>query len=255
MRVSLVAVVVLSVFAQFGCNKREVSKFPSDPTGEIRAAISIEPAQELDILFVIDSSGSMEDEQASLATNFQRMIDALSDNEAGLPSLHIGVVTTDLNEPGNDSCPTTETPGQFVRSINGCAGPNGAFIVDTPNGDGTRSRNYQGSLTDTFSCIAEVGAKPCHIYEQPFEAARRVLSGEAVTEGFLREGAFLSVIFITDEDDCSASNEQIFDLDGEDNLSSRFGPRASFRCFEFGTVCDEDDDVRSTGDRTNCQPR
>src|SRR5258706_11991035 len=62
--------------------------------------------RDLDILFVVDSSPSMTDKQASLAQNFPRMMDVLAQLDGGLPNLHIGVVTSDMGPNGGPAtCP------------------------------------------------------------------------------------------------------------------------------------------------------
>jgi hypothetical protein len=49
-------------------------------------------------LFVIDDSGSMREEQESLARNFPLFMRELE--EAGLPDLHVGIVSIRLRGPG-----------------------------------------------------------------------------------------------------------------------------------------------------------
>ena len=53
-----------------------------------------------DILFVVDNSGSMADEQENLAQNFQAFIDGLN---AGTGDYQLAVVSTDQGR-GNDRC-------------------------------------------------------------------------------------------------------------------------------------------------------
>jgi hypothetical protein len=60
------------------------------------------------------------------------------------------------------------------------------------------------------------------------------------------------VVFITDEDDCSASNATLFDP-SQQSLSDPLGPLTSFRCFEFGVTCDVND-RNAMGARGNCKP-
>src|SRR5690606_27602561 len=70
------------------------------------------PNRNLDILFVIDSSPSMFDEQEALAASFPKMMDALSTLEGGLPDLHIGVITTDMGvQNGTGILPPPLDPG------------------------------------------------------------------------------------------------------------------------------------------------
>jgi hypothetical protein len=72
----------------------------------------------LDLLFVIDDSGSMLAKQESFAASFPGYLDALSAIEGGLPDLHVGVVTTDMGTraSNNTSAPPIGTVGQ-----GGCA--------------------------------------------------------------------------------------------------------------------------------------
>ena len=74
----------------------------------------------------------------------------------------------------------------------------------------------------------------------------------------MRKDALLAVVFITDEDDCSASNPRLYDPTTA-GLSDPLGPLTSFRCFEFGVSCQCDKSAstcnRNTqGPRKNCVP-
>jgi hypothetical protein len=210
--------------------------------------------RDLDLLFVIDNSGSMYEEQVSLAANFSRFLSALENLEGGLPSLHVGVVSTDLGaEPYNlPNCEGNGDNGVLQSTPQGqCTGPNGAFIQDTLNPDGTRTRNYDGTLSDTFACIARLGTSGCG-FEQQLESMRRALDGR--NAGFLRPDANLGVVFVTDEDDCSVFDTAMYDP-SQTTLDSPLGPLSSFRCFEFGVECANDPDPREAGPRQDCQPR
>ena len=57
---------------------------------------------------------------------------------------------------------------------------------------------------------------------------------------FLRPDAYLAIVMITNEDDCSASpGFPLFDTDVEHGPStSQLGPPTNFRCNEFGHICD-----------------
>ena len=68
----------------------------------------------------------------------------------------------------------------------------------------------------------------------------------AENAGFLRPDAYLAIILITNEDDCSASPGQgpnnripLFDTRSNTNIASQLGPPANFRCNEFGHLCDD----------------
>lgn len=212
----------------------------------------------LDLLFVIDNSGSMAQEQASLLVNFNRLVQVLQTVEGGLPDLHIGVISTDMGVGRFDAIANCSDSGddgrlQATPRSEGCEPPSGSFIIDVAEPDGSRRRNYSGDLSSTFACIADLGTQGCG-FEQPLAAMRRALDGsQPINSGFLRENAALMIVFITDEDDCSVPNDALFDT-AQQSLSDPLGPLNSFRCFEFGVRCDPDQ-PRVAGPRQSCEAR
>ncbi len=96
---------------------------------------------------------------------------------------------------------------------------------------------------------------PCCGFEPPLEAMRRALDGSnPQNAGFSRPEAFLQVVILSNEDDCSVSDAAMFG-DHQGDLSSELGPLVGFRCFEFGVTCEPAEDPRAPGQRTNCVPR
>ena len=240
------------------CPDREVAKVDPAPVREGQTSVPVELNRDVDILFVIDNSGSMAEEQASLAANFGRFINVLENIEGGLPNVHLGVVSTDTGAgPFNISgCSGNGDNGTLQSAPRGaCEPPNGAFIQDLDDGAGGRTRNYTGTLVDTFTCVARLGIDGCG-FEQPLESARRALNGSnSANQGFLRPNAFLALIFITDEDDCSTADTGMFDT-ADTTVSDPLGPLSSFRCFEYGVDCDVGNgDRRAPGARDTCRPR
>jgi len=242
-----------------GCPDREVAKVDPRQNREQEKEVPVQINRDIDILFVIDDSGSMREEQASLAANFQRFINVLNNIEGGLPNVHIGVVSTNVGAGtgGIAGCENNGDNGLLQNAPQGaCETPTDRYISDIANEDGSRNRNYAGGdLAATFSCIAELGITGCG-FEQPLESMRRALNGSnAQNQGFLRDNAFLAVIIISDEDDCSTEDGGMFNTDAaQDNISSSLGFLSSFRCFEFGVVCNPDT-PRSSGPRVDCVPR
>jgi hypothetical protein len=242
------------------CPDREVARVDPRQNREQEKEVPVQINRNIDILFVIDNSGSMREEQDSLAANFNRFINVLNNIEGGLPNVHIGVVSTDIGAGpyGIMGCTGNGDNGilQNAPSDGTCNPPSDLFIIDTANEDGSRSTNYAGGdLASTFSCIAKLGTTGCG-FEQPLEAVQRALNGSnAQNNGFLRDDAFLAVIIISDEDDCSVEQVSMFDSDPAlDTVDSAVGPLSSFRCFEFGVQC-EPDTPRSAGPRQDCVPR
>ena len=210
----------------------------------------------LDLLFVIDNSGSMGEEQVTLASQFPLLVEALATVEGGVPDLHLGVISTNLGSGGVDigGCSNASRPlgddGGLLT--NGCAGLTAPFLSDIVLPDGSRARNYTGDLSAVFGCMARLGTSGCG-FEQPLESMFRALQPER-NPGFVREDARLAIVFIGDEDDCSAQGATIF-TEPQATPRSPLGPRTSFRCHEFGVVCDDDPDPRAIGVRGNCRPR
>ncbi|MBK9035134.1 MAG: hypothetical protein IPL61_28365 [Myxococcales bacterium] len=213
--------------------------------------------RDLDLLFVVDNSGSMLEEQASLAANFPGLVNVLNTVTGGLANLHLGVVSTNVGSGGVNigGCSTPAQPAGDDGDLltNGCAGLTAPYLEDLANPDGTRARNYTGDLSSQFSCMAQLGTAGCG-FEQPLESMRRALS-PGKNPGFLRPNALLGVIIISDEDDCSALPGGGLFGDPNGTITSPLGPLTSFRCFEFGVQCDDDPAPRMFGTRTGCVPR
>ncbi|HUQ02134.1 MAG TPA: hypothetical protein VM261_06530 [Kofleriaceae bacterium] len=212
----------------------------------------------VDVLVVVDNSGSIAAErQAMIAAAGQSLFAQLTDDLGALPDLHVAVVSTDIEITSSVSvpgCGSSSANGRFRTGDTGVTCPvQGSYIFDSPDGSGGRTDNYDGTIADAFSCFATLGQGGCG-FEQPLEAVRRALDGRyAEHAGFLRPDAMLLIAILTDEDDCSAYNGDVF---GEPQAGpeSPLGPRTSFRCFEFGVVCDPDQ-PRVHGAKTDCVPR
>jgi hypothetical protein len=106
--------------------------------------------------------------------------------------------------------------------------------------DGTTA-NYAGNLTDVFSCMTNIGQSGCG-FEHQFESIRVALQraenpSDPDNGGFLRPEAFLGIVMLTNEDDCSVpAPSQLFDP-GQQTLADPRGGLNSYRCNEFGHLC------------------
>jgi hypothetical protein len=231
----------------------------SDPVvvGELQEVAEIKaiPNRDLDLLFVIDNSGSMGLIQDRLAAAFPQMMDVLATVEGGLPNLHIGVITSDMGTSGLEGTPPPTVGAVGIPNGGGCAQGFGdagtlrsltpttngaAFISDIGLPDGTRERNYTGELRDVFAANAAVGDLGCG-FEQHLGAINASLTNPANT-GFFRPEANLAVVIVANEDDCSVQNAGAFFDDDIDNMP--------YKCLSHGLVCDQPLD--SEGEKTNC---
>ncbi len=248
---------VLALALLPGCMEREVALVELEHSSEQVDSVDVIINRNIDILFVIDDSNSMSEEQDSLATNFDRFINVLNTVEGGLPNVHLAVVSTDVGAGPNGiaGCVGNGDNGLLQNAENSSCGPSDRWIQNIALDDGGRQTNYPGTLAEAFSCIARIGDDGCG-FEQPLESMRRALNGSnPMNAGFLRENAKLAVIIISDEDDCSAEDLSLFDSSpAQNSADSELGFLTSFRCFEFGVQCDPDT-PRSTGPRQDCVPR
>ncbi|MDX2091601.1 MAG: hypothetical protein SFX73_27320 [Kofleriaceae bacterium] len=243
-----------------GCPDRTISEVNPQQGRVEYKDIPVTVNRNVDILFVIDDSPSMADKQNNLAANFPNFINVLNTIQGGLPDVHIGVVSTDM---GTDS--TQDPPASAIGSLGqgGCSGTGdsgnlqingapvqGTFISDIKQTDGSRTRNYTGNLADVFSTMARLGAGGCG-FEQPLEAMKRALVGNTANAGFLRPEAYLAIIFIADEDDCSLLKGSLLGPE-----SPSLGPLQSFRCTRFGVTCDvggaTPDQMNQVGTKDQC---
>src|SRR5438445_254370 len=86
-----------------------------------------------------------------------------------------------------------------------------ARTLEAPQSTPVRVVNYNGDITDAFTCIAALGDQGCG-FEGQLKSVRWALDANAATfppenDGFLRPEAFLAVILITNEDDCSVPDD------------------------------------------------
>jgi hypothetical protein len=230
--------------------------------------VLISPERAVDILFMVDNSPSMDPKQEALARAFPKMLESLQMLPGGLPDLHIGVISSDMgagateaggncsvllgNEGilwGNDlNADPSKDNNQFatVRKLKNAAGADGCgmnsgtrWIEDLLSADGTRTKNYKGDLSDVFSCLAKgVGVNGCGL-EHQLQSVRVALNPANTINPqnfkFLRPKAYLAVVLVSDEDDCSADPN----MDTNDGMffPRNLGDTASLRCAARGHVC------------------
>jgi hypothetical protein len=207
----------------------------SDPGPVALDCSAFDSDDDVDLLFVIDNSPSMAPKQDALKARFPDLQQRLDQFAAdGRPrNYHIGVVTTD---PMEGPCGTWAHPGfiaQGVAAAPGCLMPERVSYIEYDQRTGINNLAAGQDLGTQFACMASVGETGCG-FEMPLEAAYRALHDPASADaGFLRPNALLAVVFLTDEDDCSAeADNSLFTND------MTLGPLASFRCTRYGIVCD-----------------
>ncbi len=168
----------------------------------------------VDILFVIDSSASMHDEQVALAEAFPQFTATIVETLPTATSLHIGVTTMEMSPEGSDSIqypcdsPNTmyyQTPDVDPSGVNGAQGR----LFHVPDGPAYFEISTDASAAELaeldawFVQAAAVGIEGSS-EEMPLGAAGWAFdpANAPTNDGFVRDqGAALVLFFVTDESD------------------------------------------------------
>lgn len=151
------------------------------------------PSNAVDILWVIDGSVSMANEQANVAAGAEDFVAQL---EGSGMDFHLGIVSMDVDRE---------------NAMAGALLGNPAVLTPT-------TPDYQAIFQETVQ-IGITGSDK----ERGLEAAVRAVSApltDTRNAGFMREDASLAVIFLTDENDCSDFGALSDDSTGEDCYGS-----------------------------------
>jgi hypothetical protein len=220
---------VLALVYITGCPAEELAPLEPCTQSVGRATISQVGTDEVDLLFVVDDSQSMQEEQSTLAAQLPRLVRVLTsgklepDQEQSFrpAKLHVGVVSTDMGGIDSQSCGGLGKDGllQPVGASSGVTSGERRFL------------SFDGALPDDLEAQVQaavaLGKEGCGI-EQQLDATLKALvprdgdvdfaegqgHGDAANTGFLRDDSLVVVILVTDEDDCSAPDLS-FLLDAE----------------------------------------
>lgn len=240
------------------------------------------PEHPLDVVFVVDNSGSMGRHQRRLAVAAEALLAQLEAIEAASGQtldMHLMVTTTDF---GNPLCTPFEPAGydrargapistacidrlQDFTSLTGAAEPEACLDVCpvsvAPDGDfisvvGGEDNVPGGTVLEALQCLLPQGINGCG-YESSLENMLQALNPAAPWNGgadpFLREGADLAIVLLTDEMDCSILDYSVMQDEAYMNVSPNTGmpSPSSAICWNAGVTCDGPD---AMGLYTNCTP-
>jgi hypothetical protein len=247
-----------------GCFERTLRPINPCTRSRFGETIRVQNVDEVDLLFMVDNSNSMAEEQESLTEQLPRLVRILASGDRNgdgqldftpVRSLHIGIVSSDMGTAGFN-VPTC-TGGTFGARF----GDDGV-LLNRSRCSGTFPRIFEfmrGGDADAFArdvaCVATLGTGGCG-FEQQLEAVLKALSpstpqpwtidgyvppvffdntyGHADREnrGFVRENSALAIILLSDEEDCSAADPDVYNP-----MSPRYGGTdPNLRCFMFPTV-------------------
>jgi hypothetical protein len=217
-----IVIILLLWVAATGCNGCFGLKPPTEQPGSTlpRSCDEMQPelaAQKLDVLFVIDNSGSMREEQEGVARELTSFVSELRVAGGVDQDIRVGVITTSVYQHSNSGgfpfFADCQTRGIYCTQSGKLqpvpdANPDGGGVL---LGTGSE-RILEGTdpeLVAKFARLVQQGTSGSG-QETPFEALRLALFDWQQTPlasggngGFLRDGARLLLVTLTDEDDCS----------------------------------------------------
>lgn len=157
--------------------------------------------RKVDILWVVDSSGSMAPKQARLAANFEGFINQLAMANPPI-DFHIGVISTDTDD--------ANTRGKLRPWSIGSAGED--YISCSPAGGGGLTCNTgpdSASVVNAFGQMSAVGingsASERGLYAAYLALTNPLNNTTQAFDRFVRPDAALYVVAVSDEDDASCS--------------------------------------------------
>jgi hypothetical protein len=267
------------LWSSSACTGRMVDEPEPDGWGPEPDTTVLFILQPVDVLFVVDNSGSMAEEQIALASAFGAFIEVLERPWVAI-DYRIGITTTDN---GNPWCGTTSPEAGALR-LSSCRSRPEEFAFDgagfemqdacsptcpeawtdieiQPTAVGgsseVRPRNWiessrgrtnlpEGlSTTQAFQCVSPQGIDGCGFesqLESMWKAVRRAQDENDPNFGFIRDGAILSVVHVTDEVDCSYNSdwESIFLPEGNRVFWSDADTASptSAVCWNAGMACE-----------------
>lgn len=158
----------------------------------------------IDLIFVVDNSGSMLQEQVNLGNSFETFINEFSGRGF---NFQIGVLSTDnsttlpywrcegIYSPNGAYCDfDVDGPGHLISKI-------GNDRILTSASTGLLNQFRQNVLLGTSGGGSEAGLLSVINFAKP-----ELHTSGAWNSGFVRDGAFLSVIFVSDEDESRFPN-------------------------------------------------
>jgi hypothetical protein len=129
----------------------------------------------------------------------------------------VSVITTDMgvgDNAGVIGCTMgSGDDGLFIGTSRSTAAGCAGLTVGPPPWLDLRGGTDPTMFTQQFACLAELGTNGCG-YEQQLEASYRALIDHRAAggphDGFLRDNSIVAIVYVTDEDDCSTTDDALF---------------------------------------------
>jgi hypothetical protein len=248
---------------------------------------------QVDVLFVVDNSSTMAPAQRELARAAVGWIGALladgSDHDvqimvtttdmgnplctpfqpAGYDPANGAPTTTGCNaridhftglganplqvpEACTDVCPSDIVPSDPFLAF----GPRGANVPEVPESDIDGDGNPDSPIAQSLACMIPQGINGCG-FESPLEAMLQALNPNADwnvgDRPFMRDGARLVIVMLTDEADCSVDDYTVMENEAyfNDNPNTGTAQASSALCWNAGVECEGPD---AMGVYSDCTP-
>jgi hypothetical protein len=239
--------------AWWACISHPLTQPVPEPEQQTNMYISVAPIRKLDLVFMVDNSPSMAPKVAKMNLQFPKLIAALKDSDGKYPDLRVALIDSDLGTGGayaSGACGPNDTNGKSIYGDLGNFQMRGASACGMTSSDALWIEYTKGvpvnydskkDINDVFACLANnLGTAGCGEEHQlqAFEFALVAQNLHADQNGgkqnqFLRPDAYLGLVFLSDEDDCSAaSNDGMFG-----DKTELKGESASLRCATRGHQC------------------
>jgi len=243
----IAAVTGLAMMAFSSCDKGGSSfSVLSDNSNFQQSAVYV--PRKLDVLFVVDNSGSMTTSQNNLAANFPSFINRFITKGY---DFKLAITTSDafygdqfLGRPNCSLCNVEQT--RFRSGVT----PNPVYVISSQNYDlGLQSERDR--LTAEFSLNVKVGITGSGD-ERALSSFQSALNSQLNT-GFHRSDAFLAVVIVSDEDDFSQTqfarnesytNPDLFPVMNYKNFLSSFTGGQPTQDYSVSTIAILDDTCR-----------
>ena len=231
-----------------GCLDRELKPLNPCLVEGVNIEVSIDKIDKVDLLFMVDDSQSMQQEQQALSQQFKNIITVLTTGKRGngkpdftpAKDLHLAVISSDMGLPGIGDvkmCTGVGDDGimQNEGKLAGCNASYPRFLTYDAK------TNTPEQTANDFACIATLGTGGCG-FEQQLESTLKALwpsvdpltldgtnrvrfvgdvdgskqvgHGDTDNAGFLRTDpakglSLLAVVLVTDEEDCSVMDPTV----------------------------------------------
>jgi hypothetical protein len=171
----------------YGCLERGLKPVNPCTRSSVGQRIQVTNVDNVDLLFMIDNSNSMAEEQANLIEELPRLVQVLASGDRNadgardfnpVRSLHVGIVTSDLGAGPNTGVPTCgmglgddgilRSRSRTTTAPCMATYPSGVFDFDRDTDDAM-------AFAAEVGCVANIGTGGCG-FEQQLEASLKALT-------------------------------------------------------------------------------